>query len=163
MLEDKHGNIWFTTTSEGVCRYDGKSIINYKPNDELYFWGVLEDRNGNIWVGSRNKGVWRYDGETFTNILQNGRFDSCIAYSIIQDKTGNVWFSTEAIDVSKRETEGGLWVYDGKTFKNFSKKDGLSHNAVWSILEDMAGNIWVGTRNTGLCKFDGETFTRFSE
>ena len=163
ILEDKHGNIWFTTKVEGVCRYDGKSIINYKPKDEAYFWGLLEDKNGNIWVGGRNKGVWRYDGKTFTNILQNGRFDSYIAYSIVQDKTGNLWFGTEAGDPSKRETEGGVWRYDGKTFENFSTKDGLSHNGVWSILEDNAGNFWIGTRNTGLCRFDGKTFTIFSE
>jgi hypothetical protein len=114
-------------------------------------------------VGGRNTGVCRFDGKTFTNILQNGRFDSCIAYSIVQDKIGNIWFGTEAIDVSKRETEGGLWVYNGTCFKNFLIKDGLSHNAVWSVLEDRAGNIWVGTRNTGLCRFDGKTFMSFSE
>jgi ligand-binding sensor domain-containing protein len=163
MLEDRHGNIWLTTKMEGVCRYDGKSIVNYKPNDEAYFWGLLEDRTGDIWVGGRNKGVWRYDGKAFTNVLQNGRFDSYIAFSIIEDKSGNIWFGTEAVDHSKRETEGGVWRYDGKTFSNFSKKDGLSHNGVWSLLEDKAGNIWVGTRNTGLCRFNGKTFTSFSE
>lgn len=163
MLEDKHGNIWFTTKMEGVCRYDGKSIINYTPDDETYFWGLLEDKNGNIWVGGRNKGVWSYDGKAFTNILQKGRFDSYLAYSIIQDKKGNIWFGTEAMDPSKRVSEGGVWVYDGNTFKNFSKKDGLTHNGVWSILEDKAGNMWIGTRNTGLCRYDGKTFTRFSK
>jgi ligand-binding sensor domain-containing protein len=163
ILEDKHGNIWFTTKMEGVCRYDGKSIINYTPNDEAYFWGLLEDKNGNIWVGGRNKGVWRFDGKTFTNILQNGRFDSNISYSIIQDRAGNLWFGTEAGDPSKRESEGGLWRYNGKSFENFSTKDGLTHNGVWSLLEDNAGNIWVGTRNTGLFRFDGKTFTSFSE
>ena len=163
MLEDKHGNIWFTTKMEGVCRYDGKSIINYKPNNEGWFRGLLEDKNGNIWVGTRYKGVYRYDGKVFTKILQNGRFDSYTVLSIIQDKSGNIWFGTEAGDEPNRETEGGVWVYNGTSFKNFSKKDGLSHNAVWSILEDKAGNIWVGTRNTGLCRFDGKTFTSFSE
>lgn len=163
ILEDKHGNIWFTTKTEGVCRYDGKSIINYKPDDELWFYGLLEDKSGNIWVGTRYKGVYRYDGKTFTKILQNGRFDSYTVLSIIQDKSGNIWFGTEAGDESKRETEGGAWRYDGVTFENFSKKDGLSHNAVWSILEDKAGNFWIGTRNTGLCRFDGKTFTSFSE
>lgn len=162
MLEDKHGNIWFTTKTEGVCRYDGKSIVNYKPNNEAYFWGLLEDRDRNIWVGGRNKGVWRYDGKDFTNVLQNGRFDTYIAFSIIQDKTGNIWFGTEAVNPSNRETEGGVWRYDGKTFENFSTKDGLSHNGVWSLLEDKAGNIWVGTRNTGLCRFNGKAFTGFS-
>lgn len=70
MLEDKHGNIGFTTKMEGVCRYDGKSIINYKPNNELWFRGLLEDKNGNIWVGSRYKGVCRYDGKTFTRFSE---------------------------------------------------------------------------------------------
>lgn len=163
MIEDKHGNIWFTTKMEGVCRYDGKAIVKYTPKEETYFWGLLEDKNGHIWVGGRNKGVFRYDGKTFTNLLQNGRFDSYIASSIIQDKTGNIWFGTGAGDPSKRETEGGVWRYDGKTFKNFSTKDGLSHNGVWSLLEDNAGNIWVGTRNTGLFRFDGKTFIAFSE
>nr|WP_254084689.1 hypothetical protein [Dawidia cretensis] len=55
---------------EGGCRYNGKSIINYKPNDETYFWGLLEDKNENIWPGGRNKGVFRYDGKIFTSILQ---------------------------------------------------------------------------------------------
>lgn len=31
------------------------------------------------------------------------------------------------------------------------------------MLQDRNGNIWIGTRNTGLCKFDGETFINFSE
>lgn len=163
MLEDKDGNIWFTTKMEGVCVYDGTSIVSYKPNEEVYFWGLLEDEDGNIWVGGRNKGVWRYNGKTFTNILQNGTFDSYIAFSIIQDKTGNIWFGTEAGDPSKRETEGGVWRYDGRIFENFSTKDGLNHNGVWSLLEDKAGNIWIGTRNTGLSRFNGKTFTSFSE
>jgi ligand-binding sensor domain-containing protein len=163
MLQDKHGNIWFTTKMEGLCHYDGKSLINYKPKDETYFWGLLEDKTGKIWVGGRNKGVFCYDGKTFTNVLQHGQFDSSMAGSIIQDKSGNLWFGTEAGDPSKRETEGGVWRYDGKTFKNFLKKDGLNHNSIWSLLEDKAGNIWVGTRNTGLYRFDGKTFTSFSE
>ena len=164
MLEDKHGNIWFNTKMEGVCRYDGKSLINYKPNDELCFYGgLLEDKNGNIWVGGRRKGICRYDGKAFTNILQDGRFDSSTVYSIIQDKTGNIWFGTEADDDSKPEYEGGVWRYDGKTFQNVSKKDGLSLNGVWSVLEDKSGNLWIGTRNTGLYRYDGKTFTHFSE
>ena len=163
MIEGKQGDIWFTTKMEGICRFDGKSIVNYTPNDEAYFWGLLEDTSGNIWFGGRKKGVWRYDGQTLTNVLQNGRFDSYIAFSIIQDKKGNIWFGTEAGDASTREGQGGLWIYDGKTFKNFSTTDGLSHNGVWSLLEDKAGNIWIGTTNTGLLRFDGKTFIDFSE
>src|SRR5688500_14800353 len=55
---------------------------------------------------------------------------------LIQDKAGNLWFSTA------RE---GVYRYDGKTFTNFTEKDGLSNNAVFTILEDSAGKLWFGT------------------
>ena len=42
--------------------------------------------------------------------------------------------------------------YDGKTFTHFTTKDGLDNNIVYSILEDKAGNIWVGTK-TGLNRY----------
>jgi hypothetical protein len=57
MLEVKQGNICFASKMESVCRYDGKSIINYIPDDELWFRGLFEDKNGNIWAGTRYKGL----------------------------------------------------------------------------------------------------------
>ncbi len=161
MIEDKQGTIWITTKDEGICRYDGKSIINYKPNDELWFRGLFEDKDGTIWAGGKNI-VCRYDGKNFTNMTQDGTFNSSTVYSITQDKSGNMWFGTEASDASERETEGGVWVYNGTSFKHFSKQDGLSHNAVWFILEDKSGILWFGTRR-GLSRYDGKTFTRSSE
>ncbi|MGV3686599.1 MAG: ligand-binding sensor domain-containing protein [Daejeonella sp.] len=163
MLEDKQGNIWITTKDEGICRYDGKSIINYTPNDVTWFRALFIDKDGTIWAGGKNI-VCRFDarlpdgqGKTFTSMTQDGRFDSSTVYSITQDKSGNMWFGTEASDASDRETEGGVWVYNGTSFKHFSKKDGLSHNAVWFILEDKSGMFWFGTRR-GLSRYDGKTF-----
>ncbi len=63
----------------------------------------------------------------------------------IQDKLGNIWFGT---------TGEGVYRFDGKLFTQFTMKDGLSSNCVWSILEDKTGNIWFGTSN-GICRFDG--------
>ncbi|MFN8346324.1 MAG: two-component regulator propeller domain-containing protein [Spirosomataceae bacterium] len=163
MIEDKKGNIWFTTRSEGIYRFDGSTIVNFRPNNENWFRGLLEDKDGNIWIGRRYKGVCRYDGKTFTNVLQNGLFDSCTVIEIRQDKAGNIWFATEAGDESKRETEGGVWRYDGKIFQNISKKDDLRHHGTWCVLEDNAGNFWIGTRATGLYRYDGKAFTCFSE
>ena len=67
-LRDKSGNLWFGTTSEGVYRYDGKSLTTFTqadglPSDRVY--SVFEDRSGNIWFGTE-AGACRYDGKTFT-------------------------------------------------------------------------------------------------
>ena len=67
----------------------------------------------------------------------------------LQDKEGNMWFGT---------TGEGVYRYDGKLFTQFTVKDGLSCDKVWSILEDKTGNIWFGT-DDGLCRYDGKTFS----
>ena len=162
IMEDKSGNIWFTTWFEGVCRYDGKSITNYKPNGEVWFSGILEDQKGNIWIGRRSKGVFVYNGKTFTNVLQHGSFDSCCISKMAIDKAGKIWFCTEFDDMNRRGTMGGLWSYDGKSFKNFTTRDGLADMSVFSITIDSTGLLWVGTRGLGLCSFNGKTFTNYS-
>lgn len=67
----------------------------------------------------------------------------------LQDKAGNLWFGT---------TGDGVFKYDGKSFIQFTTANGLTSNTVWSILEDKSSNIWIGTE-TGVCLYDGKTFT----
>lgn len=64
----------------------------------------------------------------------------------LQDKNGNIWFGT---------TGEGVYKYNGKLFTQFTVKDGLSNNCVWSMMEDKAGNIWFGTTD-GICRYDGK-------
>ena len=70
----------------------------------------------------------------------------------LQDKAGNLWFGT---------TGEGVYRYDGKVFTQFTVKDGLSNNSVWSILEDKSGNIWFGT-DDGVSRYDGKTIAKIS-
>jgi len=73
---------------------------------------------------------------------------------MIEDQAGNLWFGTGS---------SGGYRYDGKSFVNFTEKEGLSNNAVFSILEDKCGNIWFGTFGGGLTKYDGKNFVHFTE
>ncbi len=157
LLEDQHGTIWITTKDEGICRYDSKSIVNYTPYNQTWFRGLFEDRDGNIWAGGKNTGLCRFDGKGFSRVLANGKLDTYNIYSIIQDESGKLWLGTEADDSSTRDVDGGVWVYDGKSFTNYTRQNGLSHNAVWCILEDRGGKFWFGTRR-GLSRYDGKSF-----
>lgn len=162
MVEDNSGNIWFASGCppgmEGVCMYDGESITSFKPNGDGWIRTIKEDKKGNLWFGGRSRGNFFYDGKNFTNFTEKVG----IGNPVLVDKNGNIWFSGEE-KLSTIESEGGIWCYDRKTFKNFSTKDGMSKYNVWSMLEDREGNIWIGTRNTGLYKYDGTTFTSYSE
>ena len=64
------------------------------------------------------------------------------------DKSGNMWFTT---------LKEGVFKYDGKTFKNFTLKDGLCSNIVNAVVEDKNGIMWFGTAK-GLCSYDGKNF-----
>lgn len=64
------------------------------------------------------------------------------------DKDGTLWFSSNG---------GGIYHYDGKSFKNYTEKNGLSSNQVYSITSDHKNNMWFGTQN-GLTKYDRKQF-----
>jgi ligand-binding sensor domain-containing protein len=161
MLEDRNGTIWLGSgpiAGEGVIRFDGKSIESSKPNGDGWIRYIREDKRGNIWFSGRQNGVFRYDGQSFNNFSVKTNIGS----AIFVDKAGNVWFDGGEKQ-GTIENESGIWSFDGKTFKNYTTKDGLLKNSVWSILEDNKGNIWIGTRNCGLSRFDGKSFVTFSE
>jgi len=61
-----------------------------------------------------------------------------------------IWFGTLG---------GGVSCYDGKSFKNFTTKDGLVSNAVVAIHRDVDGVMWFGTFGGGISGYDGVAWT----
>jgi ligand-binding sensor domain-containing protein len=166
ILEDRKGIIWFCSGmmpgNEGIHRYDGKSISSFKPNGEGWVRNVIEGKDGNLYFATRHNGVLQYDGKKFINITEKAGIDKGSLTTVLEDKAGNLWFGTE-LGSGQLGEDGGVWRFDGKSFTSFTTKDGLIHNGVFCILEDMSGNMWFGTRNIGLCRYNGKTFTSFSE
>lgn len=184
ILEDKSGNIWFSSWNRGgVWRYDGKSFKNFLPSAEYYsffedersnaystsdtkyvhspdyitddmIFSISEDKAGNLWFATRRHGACRYDGKSFTSFRENEDFVRYGINSILEDKKGNKWFSTD---------KNGVYSYEGEILKNFNEKNGLVNNSVRFILEDKNGNLWFGTRGFGLSRYDGKTFTTLSQ
>jgi ligand-binding sensor domain-containing protein len=66
------------------------------------------------------------------------------------DKDGNLWFIISG---------EGVFRYDGKSFTNFTTKNGLCSNNVGSIIQDRVGNILLGTKS-GICTYDGNSFIK---
>lgn len=70
---------------------------------------------------------------------------------ILQDSIGLIWMATE----------NGLCRYDGYSFVYFKNEvndvNSLSHNHVFSLLEEKNGIIWAGTLGGGLNKFNSKT------
>lgn len=92
----------------------------------------------------------RYHFKTFNT--KNGLGNSSVN-SIFQSHEGYLWFGTQG---------GGLSRFDGKTFHNFTKEDGLISNEILSVIEDDKNNIWVGTIE-GLSVLNGKKVKNYTE
>lgn len=161
MLEDRDGNIWFASGMppglEGLCRFDGATLTQFNPGGQKWIRTLVEDHNGTLWMGTRSGGVWRYDGNEFTPFSEKRGTGS----PMLVDHAGNIWFGGEEDDSGLNMS--GVWRYDGKTFENFKIGSTFGGYGFWSITQDRSNNIWLGTRNTGLYRFDGKMLVSFSE
>lgn len=73
-------------------------------------------------------------------------------FSIGEDNDGNIWFGTY---------QSGVWRFDGKTFTNYTEKDGLESNQMWTIYKSKEGELWFGGASpSGVYVFNGKSFER---
>ena len=105
---------------------------------------ILQDRDGFMWFGSR-LGLYRYDGIGFKYYEQDP-FDSISGwkggiYDILEDQDGIIWIATRY----------GINSFDKnlEQFKRYENLVGIDY-----IVDDKQGNIWAGTRNALICKFN---------
>lgn len=165
LLQDKKGNIWFVSAfakAEGITLFDGKNLSNFKPDNISSFRAILERKNGNLLFLSSFHGLYVYNGKTFRPISEKIGFKNDTLLAMLEDRHENLWFGTNNENKKKGE-QGGVIRYNNKSSKIYSTKDGLPNSSVFCLIEDRDANIWFGTRNTGLCRYNGKTFTNFTD
>ena len=161
-FEDTKGNLWFGTMSDGAARYDGKLLTYFSMKDGLCdntVASIAEDHQGNIWFGT-HAGASKYDGKTFTNFTETKGLHG-VGCKILVDRKGNIWAGTNH----------GAFRFNGSTFSTFKIPNSVIENSshkweagkIWSLIEDKKGNIWFGRDGFGACKFDGKSFTHFTQ
>lgn len=79
---------------------------------------------------------------SFKNFTTNDGLVQTDITDIKQDKKGNIWIGTN----------GGISVFDGKTFTNYDDHDLLQSLRINALLCDSNGTVWIATRN-GLLRY----------
>ncbi|OCX54101.1 hypothetical protein BEL04_07485 [Mucilaginibacter sp. PPCGB 2223] len=155
LCADREGKIWIGSGANGLSYYDRAmdrivpytgdgswpNIIHISPR------AIIEDHLGNIWLGTYGD-CRMIDPKTghITQIIIPGirKLDeSFVVLSLLEGKDHRIWIGTNK----------GLYLFEpkAKTFTRFANIPGdpasLSDNLVKSIIQDQAGNIWIGTYN----------------
>lgn len=162
MHQDKKGNYWFGTNSDGLIRYDGQileKITITGINESSRVLEIIEDSAGNLWFGT-SEGLIKYDGEDFTTFSIKEGLQNEEIWGLAIDKGGLVWVGST----------GGVKQFDGEKFIPFSLPDSKAENAkpmlsdklVFKILNDRNGTMWFATDGNGIFKYNNGKFSHLT-
>lgn len=151
IYEDYLKNLWIGTLGGGLDRFDrqSKAFVHYPTGsvsgDPVNFISVLTgDASGNLWIGTAGGiEVMNIASGKITGYVHRDRDSNSLSndnvISLLPDSRGWVWVGT-------RE---GLNLFDTvhKTFRLFTRQDGLPDNTILTMLEDHDHNLWIATPN----------------
>lgn len=186
--EQSNGTVWIGTWA-GLNAFDkksGKFSTYLKELVNEWVYGLDVDSKDQVWIGTEG-GINMYDGKTWyvwthkdglgaentenlplstnTGLGTRSRHDLTVmemgqntynpnyVFALVASPDGTVWAGTWG---------GGVSHFDGKTWTNFTTKDGLAGNIVYSVEQDSTGTMWFGT-NGGLSRYDGEHWHKFTK
>lgn len=129
--------------------YSGRSLSGKAVRE------IIGDKNGNLWIATEDGGLNFFDKqknrfEHFRPTNEKNSLSYHNVHSLLLDKKDNLWIGTYL---------GGLNKYELKSKKfthyNVSDYPNLLTNNIFYLLEDNAGDIWIGTTN-GLTVYNQE-------
>lgn len=154
IVQDHRGYLWFGTQN-GLCRYDGKSFLNYEhdPFDKtslphnLIQTLYLDPVEPFLWIGTY-EGISRFNLETneFFNFgiysLDDGEvLSNEVVTSIVRDGDGNLWAGTldglNRIDLDSGEIRS--------YYHNDLEGGSILHNTIRSLFIDNRDRLWIGS------------------
>ncbi len=143
------------TWGEGIVIYDTKSG-KWKPYaqknglEARYISSMAYDNVRNVlWVGTYDRGFYSFSEDRFVEISAKNS-------DLVSDRINAVAVSGGKVYLG---TPLGLSVYDGKSFKNYSKKSGFNTNVILSIKVD-GFDVYIGT-DAGLYKIYNDVITHY--
>ncbi len=154
LYEDTNGVLWAGTDGGGLIRFENGQFHVFTKADGLpdnVIFALSGARDGTLWVGTHG-GLSKSSGKKFVSVRPEGLGNDqirCIRVS----RRGDLWIGTN----------DGLYRVTGEGTTRFTTSDGLTSNAIFTLSEDRAGTLWIGTLGGGLNRFTDDKFSSFTE
>jgi signal transduction histidine kinase/ligand-binding sensor domain-containing protein len=155
LILDRDGSLWVGTIGNGLFRIRGNVVEHYGRADGLSSDSVnrlFEDREGILWVTTSN-GIDSFHDPRVTTFSALEGLGPDAAMGVLASRDGTIWVANgDSLDhIGKNGAVSSIrW---GK---------GLPGDQVSAMLEDRAGNLWVGVYD-GLYLFKNGSFRRIPE
>jgi signal transduction histidine kinase/ligand-binding sensor domain-containing protein/AraC-like DNA-binding protein len=169
IVEDSRGFMWFGT-QDGLCRYDGYSMLVYKRDDldstsisdSFVISGtILEDcSRKTIWIGGRyglsayNISTGRFTRFTADSVNPHSLSDNYVT-SLCQDRAGRLWIGT-GWGLNETTVDSSGQVKFIRYLRDPKDTNSLGGNGISALCEGDDGVIWVGA-GRGISRFDTRT------
>lgn len=158
VFQDKKGTVWINLKEKGLLYYDkqSNSLKLFSNRSEAASKELSNniircfyDPSGVMWLGSGYDGVKKFVfQENYFKQFAPKPFSSLRSENevrgILSDRNNRLWFGTK---------DGELHITkNNKKVENVFVNQPQAHAGVYTIIEDWKGNIWLGTKPSGLMK-----------
>jgi ligand-binding sensor domain-containing protein/two-component sensor histidine kinase len=155
LLEDRGGDVW---VGSYYSLYKGTETNLVVPvtvgAQELRspIAALIESQGGGLWVACRGLGVLRLGPRKTNWITRQEGLPTHLVRALHENSDASLWIGTEA---------GLCWWRDGQV-TTFTTEHGLTDANISQILDDRAGNLWLGSRR-GLMRIAKEELVAVAE
>jgi len=161
LWQDSKKNYWAFSRSrtpyniyKGLCLFtDGKWVHQTDPNLVNYINSIADFGNGIVWASGKD-GVSVFDGNQWKLFSMADGIQEGYYKGLFKDYKNNIW----------AYSKNSVIKYDSVQWSFYTKE--TSEGDEWKIRflkEDSKGNIWVGTNDIGVFKFDRTEWTHYNE
>lgn len=154
---DTFNRLWVYTPNRPLIHcYDmttGRelTIAGDRQSEECEITQLLDDGNGYVWIAT-NAGIYKINGYNFTT--EHIRKQASSSFSLRSNHICSLY----------KDDSGIIWVGTGREGVCYQKLDKMSFEThminseedITCILEDYAGNVWLGTDGNGLIKIGAD-------
>ncbi|MRG48358.1 histidine kinase [Chitinophaga sp. SYP-B3965] len=162
LLEDEEGVLWIGSADAGLTRYDhrlpaAQQFRQYRhvPKDSSsipinIINAITQDHAGYLWLATGGNRVLRFSKQT-------GTFDEPVkegtryALSLVMDNSDTLWVGRQGGGMLKVNTHDLKYNMDRRYSDLYAD---LPHASVSSLYKDKQGNIWFGSWDKILYRFD---------
>lgn len=153
---DDENTLWIGTFNEGIWKFANEKLTQIKSNISLNLTNTsITPASDGLWLGGIGNGLLFYD------------FSSGITTEFKEDDSKIGSISSNRVRKTFLDSRGDLWICTNyglslkrkgsESFERFfynEKNRGISRNVVYTIAEDNAANMWIGTSGGGIDIYD---------